>query len=89
MAVEQRKELYKQIQDLTTERIASCREGLRIQLKMRGVKHLHTAIAYDNLGQSYLMTYRLAETREAVDMHKKADRIMHRIAGRCTQKSAH
>jgi len=81
VTVEQRKELYKQIQDLTTERIASCKEGLRIQLKMKGVKHLNTAIAYDNLGQSYLMTYRLAETREAVDMHKKADRIMHRIAG--------
>ena len=81
ISVEKKFEVYKQIQDFTLERIMRCEECVRIHLKVCGVAHLHNAIAYDNLGQSYLMTYRPSETRKAVDMHQKAERIMRCIAG--------
>jgi len=81
ISVEKKIEVYKQIQDLTLERIMRCEGCVRIQLKVCGVVHLHTAIAYDNLGQSLLMTYGRSETRKAVDMHQKAAKIMGLLAG--------
>ena len=81
ISAEKNFQVYKQIQVLSHERIMRCEDSVRIQLKACGVKHLRTAMAYDNLGQSYLMTYRPAETLKAVDMHQKAKRIMKSIAG--------
>ena len=46
---------------------------------MAGVKHVHTGLAYFNLGVDYLDTYKPTETREAVAMLTKAVRILRRI----------
>jgi len=78
---EQRRLIYITLQDLADEGMACGKENLRIQLKLTGVKHVNTATAYFNLGSDYMATYRPAETREAVAMITKAERIMRRVAG--------
>jgi len=73
-----RKEMYIQLQDLTHERITSMKECLRIQVKVKGIKHVNTACAHHNLGLASMRTYKPDETRELVAMMNKA--IMNQVA---------
>jgi len=77
--LEQRQEQYGQLRNLSDEAIASCKENLRIQVHVAGVKHVNTGFAYLNLGLVYSDTYKPAETREGVAMLTKAVRIMRRF----------
>jgi len=64
--VDERKELYAQLQGLELEEIASIKESLCIQAKVMGVKHINTATAHYNLGLTLATTYKPAKTHEAV-----------------------
>jgi len=77
---DERKVLYAQLQDLTDEQIVSSREYLRIQLKVKGVKHFNTAVAHNNLGIALSKTYKPYEMLEAVAMLTKAAKSMRRVA---------
>jgi len=77
---DERKERYKTILELVAEEIDRNKEGLRIHLKTKGVKHVNTAGAYYNLGIALSRTCRPAETREAVVMLIKAGKIVRRVS---------
>jgi len=64
--------------DLAQERITSNKEAHRIhrvQIKVRGVKHVNTTIACQNLGAAYLSTGKPAYTGPEVTLLIQADRI--------------
>jgi len=65
--------------DLAQERIASSKEYHRIQIKVKGVKHVNTAIACQNLGLAYLATHQAAEIGQAVSLLIQADKIRRRV----------
>jgi len=67
------------LQDLTQERIASSKEVHRIQIKVKGVKHVNTAFACQNLGVAYLATHQAAEIGLAVSLLCQTDKIRHRV----------
>jgi len=76
---EQRQSLFRKIRDLTHQQIASSKEFQRVQLMLRGAKHVQMAGVYHTLGQAYLQTYTPADTRTAVEMMHKATRILRRV----------
>jgi len=65
--------------DLAQEHIASSKEVHRIQIKVKGVKHVNTAIACETLGLAYLETGRPADTGLAVSLLIQADKIRRRV----------
>jgi len=77
--VDERKEMYAQLQDLVHEEVTTSKELLRIQVQVAGVKHFNTAAAYFTLGLVYLQTSKVAETREAVANITKAIRLLRRV----------
>jgi len=74
------KELCTQIQDLADEEITSKREYLRIQMKVKGIKHVNTAFAHHSLGCALKKTHKPVETCEAVALLTKASKILRRVA---------
>jgi len=74
------KELCTQIQDLADEEITSKREYLRIQMKVKGIKHVNTAFAHHSLGCALKKTHKPAETCEVVALLTKAGKILRRVA---------
>ena len=78
--VDERKELFAQLQDLAEEAITSQTESLRIQVKVKGTKHVNTACDYYNLGSAFARTDKPAETRKAVSLLTKACKILRRVA---------
>jgi len=72
-------EQLQKLQDLAQERIASSKEHHRIQIKVKGVKHVNTAIACQNLGVAYLATARPADTGLGVSLLMQADKIRRRV----------
>jgi len=67
------------LNDLAQEHIASSKEFHHIQLKVKGVKHVKTAIACETLKSAYLATGRSAETGQAVTLLIQADKIARRV----------
>jgi len=67
------------LHDLAQERIASSKEVHRIQIKVKGVKHVNTGIACETLGLAYLMKGRPADTGLAVSLLIQADKIRRRV----------
>ena len=67
------------LHDLAQERIASSKELHRIQIKVKGVKHVNTAIACQNLRVAYLVTGRPAEIDLAVSLLIQADKIRRHV----------
>jgi len=67
------------LRDLAHERIASSKEVHRLQIKVKGVKHVNTAIACETLGLAYLATNKPADTGLAVSLLIQADKIRRRI----------
>jgi len=65
--------------DLAQERIASSKELHRIQIKVKGVKHVNTAIACWTLGAAYLATDKPADTGLAVSLLIQAGKILRRV----------
>jgi len=72
-------EQLQKLHDLAQERIASSKEVHRIQIKVKGVKHVNTAIACETLGVAYLVTGRPADTGLGVSLLIQADKIRRRI----------
>jgi len=77
-ALKLREQLMK-MQDLAQERIASSKEYHRIQIKVKGVKNVNTAIACQNLGLAYLATHQASEIGLAVSLLIQADKIRRRV----------
>jgi len=75
----ERKKLLAQVQSLALEQIESSKEFLRLQVKVKGVKHVNTALAHYGLGLTLLDIYKPAETHEAVALLAKAGKIMRRV----------
>jgi len=67
------------LHDLAQERIASSKEYHRIQIKVKGVKHVNTAVACQTLGIAYLATHQAADTGLAVSLLIQADKIRRRV----------
>jgi len=65
--------------DLTQECITSRKEVHRIQIKVKGVKHVNTAIICQTLGVAYLVMERPADTGVAVSLLIQADKIQRRV----------
>jgi len=72
-------EQLQKLHDLTQERIVSSKEVHRIQIKVKGVKHVNTAIACQTLGIAYLATHQAADTGLAVSLLIQADKIRCRV----------
>ena len=72
-------EQLQKLHDLAQERIASSKEHHRIQIKVKGVKHVNTAIACQNLGVAYLATGKPADTGLGVSLLIQADKIRCRV----------
>jgi len=68
------------LHNLAQERIASSKEYHRIQIKVKGVKHVNTAIACQTLGVAYLATDRPADTGLGVSLLIQADKIRRRVS---------
>jgi len=68
-------EQLQKLHDLAQKRITSSKEYHRFQIKVRGVKHVNTAITCHNLGVAYLATDKPADTGLAVSLLNQADKI--------------
>jgi len=68
-------EQLQKLHDLAQKRITRSKEYHRFQIKVRGVKHVNTAITCHNLGVAYLATDKPADTGLAVSLLNQADKI--------------
>jgi len=66
------------LHDLAQERIASSKEYHRIQIKVKGVKHVNTAVACQTLGVSHLATHQAAEIGLVVSLLIQAYKMQRR-----------
>jgi len=66
--------------DLAQEHITSSKEVHRLQIKVKGVKHVNTAIVCQNLGVACLATDKPADTGLAASLLIQADKIRRRIS---------
>jgi len=67
------------LNDLAHECIASSKELHRIQIKVKGVKHVNTAITCQTLGAAYLATGRPDDIGLGVSLLIQADKIRRRV----------
>ena len=72
-------EQLQKLHDLAQEHISSSKEVHRIQIKVKGVKHVNTAIACQTLGIAYLATHQAADIGLAVSLLIQADKIRCRV----------
>jgi len=60
---DERKKLLAQVQSLALEQIESSKEFLRLQVKVKGVKHVNTALAHYGLGLTLLDIYKPGQSQ--------------------------